>query len=168
MSVVNSNNLKDEFLELISLNQGIIFKICNIYTNNREDFNDLKQEIILQLWKSIPNFKGNSKFTTWMYRVAFNTAISNIRKSKKHPIFHVFSNLEYSIPDREEVSYLTDEINQLYNAISELNDIDKAIIMLYLDKKTYNEIGQIVGFSEKNISVKLVRIKNKLKAILKR
>ena len=165
MGAIKSDNLKDEFLELISLNQGIIFKICNIYTFNREDFNDLKQEIILQLWKSFPSFKGESKFSTWMYRVAFNTAITNIKKSKRHPIFETFSNIEYKIPDREEIYYLNDEINQLYTAISKLNDIDKAIITLYLDKKTYKEIGQIIGLSEKNISVKLVRIKRKLKTV---
>lgn len=156
---------KDKFIKLISENKGIIIKISNLYTNTKSDFEDLKQEIIFQLWKSFPRFKGNSKFTTWMYKVALNTAITNIKKSKRHPIFQAFSSSEYKIPSKD-FNNNKEEISNLYNAISRLNDIDKAIILLYLEEKKYSEIAEIVGLSEKNISVKLVRIKKKLKALL--
>jgi RNA polymerase sigma-70 factor (ECF subfamily) len=164
----NKKNIHiNEFLKLISVNKGIIYKICNIYANSREDKDDLKQEIILQLWKSYPNFKGKSKFSTWMYRVAFNTAITNIRKSKRHPIIEAWSGSEPNFSEKENIDYLQEDINSLYKAIAKLKDVEKAIIMLYLEEKSYKEIGEIIGISEKNVSVKLVRLKEKLKKLMK-
>ncbi len=156
----------NEFLKLISENQGIIYKICNVYANSREDKDDLKQEIILQLWKSYPGFQGKSKFSTWMYRIAFNTAITNIRKSKQHPIIEALSGTETNFSEKEDIDYLDDDINSLYKAIAKLKDVEKLIIMLYLEEKSYNEIGEIIGISEKNVSVKLVRSKEKLKKLM--
>lgn len=156
----------NEFLKLTSENQGIIYKICNVYADNREDKEDLKQEIILQLWKSYPAFKGKSKFSTWMYRIAFNTAITNIRKSKQHPIIEALSGSELSLSEKENIDYLNEDINSLYKAIAKLKDVEKAIIMLYLEEKNYKEIGEIVGISEKNVSVRLVRSKEKLKKLM--
>ena len=154
------------FLKLISENQGIIYKICNVYANSREDKDDLKQEIILQLWKSYPGFKGKSKFSTWMYRIAFNTAITNIRKSKRHPIIEALSGTELSLSEKENIDYLNDNVNQLYKAIAKLKDVEKAIAMLYLEEKSYKEIGEIMGISEKYMGVKLVRLKEKLKKLM--
>jgi len=156
----------NEFLKLISENKGIIYKICNVYSNSREDKDDLNQEIILQLWKSYPNFQGKSKFSTWMYRIAFNTAITNIRKSKQHPIIEALSGTDLSFSEKEDIDYLSEDVNQLYKAISKLKDVEKAIIMLYLEEKSYNEIGKIIGISEKNVSVKIVRGKEKLKKLM--
>ena len=101
-----------------------------------------------------------------MYRIALNTAISNIRKSKRHPIQEYLSEKQENLIEKEDVPNLDDEINRLYKAISKLNEIEKAIILLYLEKNTYAEIGEITGLSEKNISVKIVRIKSKLKKLL--
>ncbi len=164
----SKNNEKEinNFLNLILDNQGIIYKICNIYANSEEDKNDLKQEIILQLWKSYPNFQGKSKFSTWMYRIAFNTAITNIRKSKRHPVIQALSGTEQIFSEKEEIDYLNEDINHLYKAISKLKDVEKAIVMLYLEEKNYKEIGEIIGISEKNVSVKLVRLKKKLKQLM--
>lgn len=161
-NVVEINN----FLNLISDNQGIIYKICNVYSNSHEDRNDLKQEIILQLWKSYHSFQGKSKFSTWMYRIAFNTAVTNIRKSKRHPIIEALSGTEQNFSEKEEIDYLNEDINHLYQAISKLKDVEKAIVMLYLEEKSYKEIGEIIGISEKNVSVKLVRLKEKLKKLM--
>jgi RNA polymerase sigma-70 factor (ECF subfamily) len=166
MESKNNEILINEFLKLISENQGIIYKICNVYTNSREDKDDLKQEIILQLWKSYSGFQGNSKFTTWMYRIAFNTAITNIRKSKRHPIMEALSGTELSISEKEDIDYLNNDINSLYKAIAKLKDVEKAIVMLFLENKSYKEIGEIIGISEKNVSVKLVRLKEKLKKLM--
>ena len=166
MESKNNEILINKFLKLITENQGIIYKICYVYANSREDKDDLKQEIILQLWKSYPGFLGKSKFSTWMYRIAFNTAITNIRKSKQHPIIEALSGIETNFSEKEDIDYLDDDINSLYKAIAKLKDVEKSIIMLYLEEKSYNEIGEIIGISEKNVSVKLVRSKEKLKKLM--
>jgi len=159
---------KSEFLKSVFENQSIIFKITNIYANSDEDRADLKQEILYNLWKAYSNFRGLSKFSTWMYRISINTAISGIRKSKKHPIIEALSSENVIEEPNNEIDFLDKQVNELYKAISKLNDIDRALILLYLEKKSYQEIGEIIGISEKNVSVKLVRIKTKLKQIIKK
>ena len=166
MESKDKNKLAAELIERITENQGAIHKVCNVYANNREDREDLKQEIILQLWKSYPGFQGKSKFSTWMYRIAFNTAITNIRKSKRHPIVEALSGTEQSIPAKEDIDYMDDDMNSLFKAIAKLKDVEKAIVTLYMEEKSYKEIGEIVGISEKNVSVKIVRLKDKLKKLI--
>lgn len=160
------NESTDIFLKRISENKGIIHKVCNVYCNSEEEKKDLMQEITLQLWKAFPSFREQSKFSTWMYRVAFNTAVTNIRRSKKHPILEALSEEQQVSIEKEDIPNLDEEINRLYKAIGKLNEIEKGIILLYLEKKSYLEIGEITGLSEKNISVKIVRIKSKLKKLL--
>jgi RNA polymerase sigma-70 factor (ECF subfamily) len=101
-----------------------------------------------------------------MYRIAFNTAITNIRKSKQHPIIEALSGTEPSYSEKEDIDYLNDDINGLYKAIAQLKDVEKAIVMLYLEERNYKEIGELIGISEKNVSVKLVRLREKLKKIM--
>jgi RNA polymerase sigma-70 factor (ECF subfamily) len=163
---MNNVDQKDIFIKYISENSGIIHKICNIYCNSLEDKEDMMQEITLQLWKSFPKYKGESSFSTWLYRVALNTAITNIRKSKLNPIQEIISDKVLEIPDKEDIPSLNQDINELYRAIAQLNDIEKSIIFLYLEKKSYREIGNILGISEKNVSVKIVRTKKKLHELL--
>ena len=163
---MNNGNLEDIFVKEISDNNGIIHKVCNIYCNNSEEKKDLMQEITFQLWKSFPNFKEKSKFSTWMYKIALNTAITNIRKSKRSPILETLSDKQETLVEKEDLPNFDEEINKLYKAIAKLNEIEKGVILLYLEKKTYLEIGEITGLSEKNISVKIVRIKLKLKKLL--
>lgn len=156
----------DIFLKKISENSGIIHKVCNVYCNNSDERKDLRQEITLQLWKAFPSFREQSKFSTWMYRVAINTAVTNIRKSKRHPILEALSEQQEDVIERDDIPDMDEEINRLYQAINKLNDIEKGIIILYLEKNSYAEIGEIVGLSEKNISVRIVRIKAKLKKLM--
>ena len=163
---MDHNNQKDTFVNVVSENIGIIHKICNIYCNTQEDKKDMMQEITLQLWKSFPRFQKRSKFSTWMYKIALNTAITNIRKSKRNPLREVISDKIPDLPEKEHIPSLDNDINSLYKAITKLNDIEKSIIFLYLEKTIYHEIGDIVGISEKNVSVKIVRIKNKLQKLL--
>ncbi len=153
---------KREFSELIQKNQAIIHKITRVYENAWADREDLFQEICLQLWKSYPNFREEAKFSTWMYRVALNTAISNIRKKKNG--FALESLKEHQMPAESTVD--TENSKLLYNAISKLNRIDKAIILLWLEEKNYEEIATIMGTSKSNVSVKLVRIKRKLEELV--
>lgn len=163
---MNNENLTDIFVKNISENNGIIHKVCNIYCNNSEEKKDMMQEITLQLWKAFPNFKEKAKFSTWMYRIALNTAITNIRRSKINLIIEALSEQQHNVSEKDDIPNLDEDINRLYKAIAKLNDIEKGIILLYLEKKSYAEIGEVTGLSEKNISVKIVRIKTKLKKLL--
>ena len=163
---MNNKEVTDLFVRKISDHDGIIHKVCHIYCNNAEEKKDMMQEITLQLWKSFPTFNGQSKFSTWMYRIALNTAITNLRKSKRNPLMEALSNEQYELPEKEAIPSLDTDINRLYKAIAQLNDIEKGIIFLYLEKSTYAGIGDIMGISEKNVSVRIVRIKAKLKKLM--
>ncbi|QGY44905.1 sigma-70 family RNA polymerase sigma factor [Maribellus comscasis] len=154
---------KKTFSELIEKNQGLIHKITLVYVDNPADREDLFQEICLQLWKSYPNFRGKSKFSTWMYRVALNTAISNIRKMKSSIAFESIKEYKQIPADFAEDN---EDVLQLYRAIGQLNRIDKAIILLWLEEKSYDEIASITGLTKSNVSVKLMRIKKKLEEIV--
>ncbi|HYQ58035.1 MAG TPA: sigma-70 family RNA polymerase sigma factor [Draconibacterium sp.] len=154
---------KKEFSQLIEKHQGIIHKITMFYASNTNDREDLFQEICLQLWKSYPNFRHEAKFSTWMYRVALNTAIGNIRKNKDIPGFVQLSGNDKVADDRTEE---IEQVKLLYQSISKLNRIDKAIILLWLEEKSYDEIATIIGITTSNVGVKLVRIKQKLEALV--
>ena len=151
---------KEYFVEMVFKHIAIIYKICNMYAEESEK-SDLQQEIIYQLWKSYPSFKGEAKFQTWMYRVALNTALLGLRASKKS--LEVSDNdIEISHEPSEDYE-MEMQIKQLYFHISNLNDIDKAITFLYLEQCSYEEISEILGLTVKNISVRIVRIKEKLR-----
>ncbi len=154
---------KKEFSQRIEKHQAIIHKITFVYTNDPTDREDLFQEICLQLWKAFPNFREEAKFSTWMYRVALNTAISNVRKNRNKPIFEPLNENE-NVADIGHKE--AEQLNLLNRAISKLNYIDKAIILLWLEEKSYDEIASIMGTSKSNVSVKLVRIKRKLEELV--
>lgn len=162
-------NKKSEkkFLELIQVNQNIVHKICKIYANDSDGHNDLFQEIIIQLWKAYPAFRAESKFTTWMYSVSLNTAMSLFRKNKKYKNNVSISLHEYNLK-YEESETDEEKIKLMYKAIHLLNDVEKALIMMYLDEKDYSEISKILGISEGNARVKMNRTKNKLKDLIKK
>ena len=160
----NQREIEQEFIEQIQKHQGILHKICFVYSNSNADKEDLYQEIVLQLWKSYPSFRKEAKFSTWMYRVALNTAITLNKKAALFENHKTQLSGEYEIT---EVIDYSEDIKILYKAISKLSKIEKAIIMLWLEEKAYNEIAEIVGISEKNVSVKLVRSKKKLAKIIK-
>ncbi|NVJ88889.1 MAG: RNA polymerase sigma factor [Flavobacteriaceae bacterium] len=159
-------DLEDKFLKEFEKNQNIAHKICRIYTSNQAAHNDLFQEITIQLWKNYPKFRGDAKFSTWMYRVALNTAISLYRKSTRRVKTQDISDVAYKISsspydDTEEL-----QLKSLYKAIHKLNDIDKALIFLYLEDKPYKEISETLGISSVNARVKMNRAKEKLKQML--
>jgi RNA polymerase sigma-70 factor (ECF subfamily) len=149
-------------LQLIDQHQGIIHKICRLYRDSREDQEDLFQEIVYQLWRSASTFSGKSKFSSWMYRVALSTAIGTFRKKKPDIIYTA------ELPDHPELSHEPGEQKeQLFAALKKLDAADKAIITLYLEDLTYQEIAEITGITENNVGVKLNRIKNKIQQLLK-
>ncbi|SFN74708.1 RNA polymerase sigma-70 factor, ECF subfamily [Bizionia echini] len=161
-----SQSLEHSFVEQLETNQNIVHKVCRLYTNNQDAHNDLFQEITIQLWKAFPKFRGDSKFSTWMYRVALNTAITLYRKKKRRIKTQEFDSIEFKIKAVEYDDTEEQQLKLLYNAVQELNDIEKALVFLYLEDKNYKEISETMGISEVNARVKMNRIKTKLKTIL--
>jgi RNA polymerase sigma-70 factor (ECF subfamily) len=159
---------ESEFGKVIYDNQGLILKVCNIYCRNQSDRDDLFQDIMINLWKGLPSFKGNSKLSTWIYRVSLNTAISKFRKKRRMEFvgFDTVPELKDDSVDEKETDKES-SIKALYIGISKLNPVEKAIILLYLEEKTYDEIADITGISKSNVSVRLVRVKRKLETIIK-
>ena len=152
--------MKEKFIKSISEHQKIIFKVCKLYRDNLEDQEDLFQEIVYQLWKSYPKFKGESKIGTWMYRIAFNTAI--VRFRKKSISVTSYDTIPEKIHPTQESTYPENE-ERIFKLLQKLNDIEKSIITLYLEDYSYKEIASIIGISESNVGVKISRIKIKLK-----
>src|SRR5690554_5454996 len=155
---------KEDFLEQVFQHQALIHKICRMYRDNREDREDLFQEIIYQLWKSYPQFQGRSKLSTWMYRIGLNTAMATFRK----PEFR-HSPLE---DHHGEAIWMTESASEnesdekLHYAIRQLNEADRAFITLYFEDMSYQEMGEILGISENNVGVRLSRIKEKIRKSL--
>lgn len=156
---------EDEFLTTIDRHKKIIYKVVNSYCRNKEDRSDLEQEIIIQLWNSFDKYNPQYKYSTWMYRIALNVAISFYRKEKKwfsrngHFNEELISNtIEESEYDRE----LDQDINLLHEFIDNLNELNKALMLLYLEDKPYNEIAEILGITKTNVATKVSRLKQKL------
>lgn len=161
-----NKEIEHKFIIEFEQNQNIIHKVCRIYTSNQDAHNDLFQEIAIQLWKAYPKFRGESKLSTWMYRIGLNTAITLYRKSKRSIVTQDFDSVLYKI---ESTSYDETEEEQLklmYAAIHQLTDIDKALIFLYLEDVNYKEIAETMGITEVNARVRMNRIKTRLKTIL--
>ena len=152
------------FLQLIEKHQSIIHKTCFMYCRNNADKEDLYQEITLQLWKSFPSFKGKAAFSTWMYRIALNTAITMTKRPGMRLVKKEVPVVPYELDLTNELS---EDVKILYRAIAQLNRIEKGIILLWLEEKSYSEIAETFGITVKNVSVKLVRIKSKLADIIK-
>ncbi len=157
---------EEKFVTLLEENQNIVHKICRLYTNNRDQHNDLFQEITIQLWRAFPKFRGDSKFSTWMYRVGLNTAITLYRKSKRSIQTQDFDSVMFKISSEEYDDTIEQQLKLMYSAVKELNDIDKALVFLYLEDKNYSEISDTLGITEVNARVKMNRVKKKLKKIL--
>jgi RNA polymerase sigma-70 factor (ECF subfamily) len=150
-----------EFVELVESNKGIIYKVCLLYSDDSESHNDLFQEVVINLWRAYPRFRGECKIQTWIYRIALNTCVSFLRKSKSKPsMLPISPNIEVFV---EESDFA--RVKELYRMIDSLNKIDKALVLLYLEDKSHDEISQIVGISRSNVAVRLFRIKERLKTM---
>ena len=155
-------NKKEIFISTINENLGLIFKVSSIYTNTNEDRDDLSQEIIYQLWKSFDTFQHKSKLSTWLYRVAMNVAIQQLKMTKRKVSTVSLDEQFLNFKDIDN-SKIDDRWKLLKQHIENLNLLDKGIIILYLENKSYEEIAQIIGISTSNVGTKLSRIKEKLK-----
>lgn len=159
-------SLEETFTQTIKENEGIIFKITTIYANGQDDQKDLYQEIVYQLWKAFGSFRGDAKISTWLYRVAMNTAIARIRKNKKNqnqvPIDQVVLNYTENRDTEMEERLIV-----MYHYIEKLNNLDKGIILLLLENKSYEEIAEITGLSPSNVGTRISRVKKKLQTQVK-
>ncbi len=159
--------MKEIFINQIQKHEKLIFKVCHFYSNNEVDKQDLYQEILFQLWKSFPTFREESKFTTWLYQVAINTAIAGLRKEKKHIRTYEVSDFYKEIEDVNTGAGKEELCSAMYAAIEQLNKIEKAIVVLYIDGKTYVEMEEILGINGPTLRVKMNRIKEKLRNLTK-
>lgn len=140
--------------------------MCNIYCDDQDDRDDLFQEIVAQLWKSYASFREESKFTTWMYRVALNTAITTFKKTKRRPDQNRLTYDNFQVKDENYDAETEEEIRNLHRAVAQLSGIEKSIVLLFLENKKYEEIAEITGITQNYVRVKMNRIKKKLKKFM--
>ena len=145
---------------------GIIIKICRAYTNTQDEFDDFYQEICLQLWRSKDNFNDDASWSTWVYRISLNVCLTQLKRSKNGEKNLVSDTLPEEAID-ESKAFVSAEINQLYDAIKHLSEIDRAVILLYLEEKSYSDIADIIGSNTNNIGVRIKRIKDRLNKYIK-
>ncbi|MBQ7156349.1 MAG: sigma-70 family RNA polymerase sigma factor [Bacteroidaceae bacterium] len=153
---------EQSFLNLVEQNKQVIYKICFMYASDDETVSDLFQEVTLNLWKAYPTFRGESKPMTWIYRIAVNTCVSWLRTTSKHPqtVSLTLSMTELFADEQER-----ENLRELYTLINRLGKLERALIMLWLDEKSYEEISEILDISVTNVGVRINRIKAKLKAM---
>lgn len=153
---------EEEFTRIIKQNEGVIFKITTVYTDQSEDQQDLYQEIVYQLWKAYDGFRGDAKISTWMYRVALNTAITRLRKEKRKGSKVGIDQVVLKQTENYDTEF-EEKLKVVYAHIKMLNDLEKGLILLLLEGKKYEEIATITGLSATNVGTRISRIKQKLK-----
>lgn len=162
MSKMDKQQLEKEFISLVELHKQIIYKVCYVYAGDRENLNDLYQEVVINLWKAFPRFRGECKASTWVYRIGLNTCISFFRKSKSKPeVVPITVDLESFIDEEDK----TAQLRELYRMINRLGQLERALILLWLEEKSYQEMADITGISLGNVGVRLNRIREKLKTM---
>lgn len=163
--MLNLEQKEKVFIEFIKEYEGLIFKASTIYTDNRQDQKDLFQEIVYQLWKSFDSFKNQAKISTWMYRVAMNTAITQLKRSKKSPTSESIEKVVFEQIETYDASF-EENLKKVYEQINQLNTLEKGLMLLLLEGKSYHEISEVSGLSLSNVGTRINRIKNKLKTKL--
>ena len=172
MSKNSQAELEQAFIQMIRENEKIIYKVCSFYVSEQSPMEDLYQDTVLNLWKCFPKFRNESSLSTWMYRIALNSCISSLRKENKRRqvetqcLASLQSIVEtQSIASLPEPDNMEEEIRELYRLIYQLKDLERAIILLWLEEKSYQEIAEITGLSLSNVATKLKRIKADLKTM---
>ena len=157
--MVETRDKEQQFIEMLDTYKSVIAKVCYVYSSPDADFEDLYQETVINLWNGFDKFRGESKISTWIYRAAINTCITWVRRNKKHGSRITLQN---DMPIAEEESTRIEDFKYLQSLIAQLLPLEKAIVTLWLDEKSYDEIAAITGLSKANVAVKLHRIKEKL------
>jgi RNA polymerase sigma-70 factor (ECF subfamily) len=160
-------SLQSAFVNLVHEHRALLYKVCNLYCSSVQDRQDLFQEIVIQLWRSYPRFRGEAKFSTWLYRIALNTAISDLRRQKRRPLPADPEHLPAELQDIYDGQEKEQQLQQLYTAIGQLTEVEKALVMLYLEDRSYEEMEEILGINQNNLRVKMNRIKEKLRKLTK-
>ncbi|MCL2040477.1 MAG: sigma-70 family RNA polymerase sigma factor [Bacteroidales bacterium] len=153
-------DVEKSFIELIRQNERLIYKVCSMYISDEFPMADLYQEVVCNLWKSFPKFRNECSISTWMYRVALNTCITGMRKALRRPQHVSVLELTEHLMEPESME---ENIREMYKLIYQLQTLERAIVLLYLEEKSYQEIADITGLTLSNVAVKLKRIKEKLK-----
>ena len=156
---MNNFDIEKSFIEMIQQNEPLIYKVCSIYISEEFPIADLYQEVIYNLWKSYPKFRNECAVSTWMYRIALNTCITGMRKELRRPPHIPILELAEHLVAPESME---EEIKEMYKLIYSLKTLERAIILLYLEEKSYQEIADITGLTLNNIAIKIKRIKEKL------
>lgn len=159
---MDAQQREKEFISLVEEYKQVIYKVCYIYATNPDNLNDLYQEVVINLWKAFPRFRGECRASTWVYRIGLNTCISFFRKSSSRPeVVPISVDLEAV----EEEENKTAQLHELYQMINRLGRLERALILLWLEEKSYQEMADITGISRTNVAVKLNRIKEKLRVM---
>jgi RNA polymerase sigma-70 factor (ECF subfamily) len=159
------NDRHRQFESLLQEHRGIVFKVASIYARGREDRNDLAQEIAVQLWRSFGSYDpARAKFSTWMYRVALNVAISHVRQAARDERLEPLDAAHLELPGATDVAQPDERLAALYAFVGQLDPLNRALILLYLEDRSYAEIAQVLGISESNVATKINRIKHRLRA----
>ncbi|MDE5880538.1 MAG: RNA polymerase sigma factor [Muribaculaceae bacterium] len=159
--VEQKRELQKRFETLIATHSALISRICFSYAADNEDYNDLRQDVLINIWKGISSFRGDSSSLTWVYRVTLNTCVSTVRKRSRRPATERLDTMPLDIPEEREEEGLRERFETLHRLISELSPIDKAIVTMWLDERSYDEIAEVVGMSKNNIGLRLHRIKER-------
>ncbi len=164
-STLLQRNSEKEFLSMIRSYERVIYKVCYIYTSPQISISDLYQEVVINIWKAYPKFRNECKISTWIYRIALNTCISYLRKESRSLEFvNLNPEINFIIDENDPIN---DLLKELYHMINQLGQLDKSIILLFLEEKSYEEIADITGLTITNVATKLSRIKGKLKKMKK-
>jgi RNA polymerase sigma-70 factor (ECF subfamily) len=155
----HNSNIEKTFIELVKQNERLIYKVCSMYISDEFPLSDLYQEVVYNLWKSFPKFRNECSQSTWMYRIALNTCITGIRKELRRPQYVSILDFEEQLMEQESME---ENIKEMYRLIYQLKTLERAVILLYLEEKSYQEIADITGLTVNNVGVKLKRIKEKL------
>lgn len=156
--------VEQEFITLIQRYQQVIWKVCYIYAKDSNHLNDLYQETLINLWRAFPHFRQESKVSTWIYKIALNSCISYFRRFSQSPKAIPITRHWDCIMEDDQ---FTEQLQELYRLINQLNPLEKALILLWLEEKNYNEIAEITGLTPTNVATKLNRIKEKMKKMSK-
>lgn len=152
---------EQEFSQLVRTHKNTIYTVCYMFSKDEDEVADLFQEVLIKIWRGLPSFKGQSDVKTWIYRIALNTCINIDRKKKLHPEVRLSMDIDLFADKDKEM----EQVNILHRRISRLMPLDRAIVLLWLENISYDEIGAIVGISAKNVSVRLVHIREQLKSM---
>ena len=163
---MEAKELEQEFLNMIEAQKRVIYKVCYMYAKDPDDLNDLFQETVLNLWKSFPCYRGDSTLNTCVYRIAMNTCITFLRRSGTRPqTIPMTADVAGIMADEESQ---TGELQELYRLINQLGKLERALILLWLEERSYQEMADILGISKANVAVKLLRTKEKLRKMSNR